>query len=176
MGFGEVLVKVVFYARFRKAKKIGEAAELIGQGRAKETLELLERIEKRIPPYLGHLFFLTRARALDELGRIEEAEQNFTAAVFAREGATLAHLHLAVLCGKQRRFDDARAWLSRIRDDDQADEALLEQTSEVEAMLDEVEDGRRLADIEERAARFAEAHGLDGLDQTAALEQIDAWV
>lgn len=151
MSFSEKLVKVIFWPRVQKARKIGRAAELIGEGRAEETLAILSKMERRIPPYVGHLFFLTRGRALDELLRFEEAEQAYIAAVFAKEGATIAHIHLAILCGRQRRFQDARDWLRRIRDDEEADEDLLEQADTLEEMIDEVTDGRRLEDIANRA-------------------------
>jgi tetratricopeptide (TPR) repeat protein len=176
MGFGEAIVKIVFWPRVRKAQKIGEAAELIGQGRAEETLEILASMERRIPPYVGHLFFLTRGRALDELDRFEEAEQAYLAAVFAKEGATVAYIHLAVLCGRQRRFDDAKDWLRRIREDAEADPALLEQAEELETMLGDIESGRREAELEARASSFAEAHGLTGLDLDAALGQLELWI
>jgi len=176
MSLGETIVKVIFWPRIRKARKIGAAAELIGEGRADETLRILEGMERRIPPYLGHLFFLTRARALDALGRVEEAEQAYLAAVFAKEGATVAYVHLAVLCGRLQRFDDARDWVRRIREDKEADQTLLDQADELEAMLEDVESGRRLVSLKERAKCFLEQHGLEGQGLEAAFEHLDQWI
>jgi len=176
MGFSEKLVKVIFWPRVQKAKKIGRAAELIGEGRAEETLAILSKMERRIPPYVGHLFFLTRGRALDELCRFEEAEQAYVAAVFAKEGATIAYVHLAILCGRQRRLGEARDWLRRIREDKEADEDLLEQADTLEAMIDEVEDGRRLEDIRGRAQTFSRERGLEELELSAALSKLDQWI
>lgn len=176
MGFSETLVKVVFWPRIRKAKKIGDAAALIGQGRADETLRILETMERRIPPYLGHLFFLTRGRALDELGQLEEAEKSYIAAVFAKEGATIAHIHLAVLCGRERRFSEARDWLRRLGEDKEAEQSLIAQATELEAMLDDVETGKRQEEIVERARAFEESRGLTGLDVEEAFAKLQRWL
>lgn len=176
MGFAESFVKIVFWARVRKAKRIGEAAQLIGEGRAQETLEILEKMQRRIPPYVGHLFFLTKARAHDELGQLEEAEQSYLAAAFAKQGASIAYIHLAVLHGRQREFEKARDWLRRIREDDEADEELLEQAAQLEEMIDDVETGRRLESMARRAGAFAELHGFDGLGVDESLSRLDAWV
>lgn len=176
MGLGEAIIKVIFWPRIRKAQKIGEAAELIGQGRAEETLKILETMERRIPPYVGHLFFLTRGRALDELGREDEAEQAYIAAVFAKEGATVAHIHLAVLCGRQRRFTDARDWLRRIREDAKADSSLTNQALELDAMLDDIESGRREQELKDRAGQFSRQHEVDESDLVSALDQLEGWI
>lgn len=176
MGFTESLVKVLFWSRVRKARKIGAAAELIGQGRAEETLTILAQMERRIPPYLGHLFFLTRGRAHDELGQTEEAEPSYLAAVFAKEGATIAHIHLAILCGRQRRFQEARDWLRRLSEDEEAEATLVEQAEELGRLLDDVESGRRCDELRQRAQQFAQNQGLDDLPPAAALERLDQWV
>ncbi len=176
MGFAESFVKLVFWPRVRKAKRIGEAAQLIGEGRAEETLEILTKMERRIPPYLGHLFFLTRARAFDELGRLEEAEETYLAAAFARQGASTAYVHLAVLHGRKREFDQARDWVRRIREDEEADDELLEQANQLDEMLDDVESGHRLESMCNRARRFADLHGLGECGAEEALRRLDAWV
>ncbi len=176
MSVSEAIVKVIFWPRIRKAKKIGEAAELIGQGRGEETLKLLHKMERRIPPYLGHLFFLTRGRALDELGYTDDAEKSYLAAVFAKEGATIAHIHLAVLCGKERRFQESRDWLRRIREDKEADEKILAQATELEEMLDVVESGARLKEIQERSRAFAARQDLDELSLEDALSRLEKWI
>ena len=176
MDWGQAIVRVVFWRRLRMARKIGDAAELIGQGKADETLQILKRMERRIPPYVGHLFFLTRGRAYDELGEPHEAEQSYLAAVFAKEGANLAHLHLAVLCGRQGKYDETQAWIQRIRDDTDAEAALVEQADSLETMVNDLRSGQRLVDIQQRARGFAQAHHLDDLSPQAALEQLDQWV
>lgn len=176
MGFTESLVRIIFRGRVRMMERIGEAARLIGEGRAEETLEILGSMERRIPPYVGYLFFLTRGCALDALRRYEEAEVAFTAAVFAKQGATEAHLHLAVLAGKTGRLDEARAWIGRLREDGEAPEALLERAAEVEALLAEVEDGTRLASMRARARAFGERRGLGALAPREALGEADRWV
>lgn len=175
MGWSETLVKIIFWPRVRKARRIGRAAELIGEGRAEETLEILARMERRIPPYLGFLFFLTKARALDELGRLEEAEQAYLAAVFAKQGANTAYLHLAVLCGRGHRYDEARDWLRRIREDPEPEPELLEQADELETLLDDVESGRRLEEMRARAERFAGDRGVGDLPAAEALARLDVW-
>jgi tetratricopeptide (TPR) repeat protein len=176
MDWGQAIVRVIFWRRLRMARKIGDAAELIGQGKADETLRILKQIERRIPPYLGHLFFLTRGRAYDELGELQEAEQSYLAAVFAKEGASLAHLHLAVLCGRQEKYDETQAWIKRIRDDAEADGELLEQADSLETMVNDLRSGQRLADIQQRARDFSLSHQLDELSPQAALERLDQWV
>lgn len=180
MSFGETIVKIIFWSRIRKAKKIGQAAELIGQGRAEETLDILKKMENRIPPYIGHLFFLTRGRAYDELGQYEEAEKAYIGAVFIKEGATIAHIHLAVLCGRLRRFDEARDWLRRIHEDEEADEDLKDQATDLEGMLDDVESGKRLEEIRTRAKEFASISrlSLKGTDPKLeeSLQTVDSWI
>jgi len=176
MGFTESLVRFLFRGRVRMMERIGDAARLIGEGKADECLEILESMERRIPPYVGYLFFLTKGRAFDELRRHDEAEVAYTAAVFSKEGATEAHLHLAVLCGRLRRFDDSKAWLGRIREDEEASEALSEQADELEAMLEEVDCGERLEQIRHRARDFAGRRGVTGAAPEEALSTVDRWV
>jgi tetratricopeptide (TPR) repeat protein len=175
MGLAEALVKIIFWPRVRKAKHIGHAAELIGQGRAEETLEILARMERRIPPYLGYLFFLTKARAFDELGRLEEAEQAYLAAVFAKQGANNAYLHLSVVCGRLGRLDEAREWLRRVREDAEAESELLEQADGLETLIGDLESGRRLEELHDRASRFAQEREVAGLNATEALQHLEQW-
>lgn len=175
MGLSEALVKVIFWPRVRKAKKIGDAAQLIGEGQAEKCLQILATMEKRIPPYLGHLFFLTRGRALDDLRRDEDAEQSYLAAVFSKQGATIAHLHLAILCGRLLRFDESRQWIDRIREDKEADKELLEQASQVEILLDQIQDGTRASEIEQRALAFAQKREIQDMAPARAVEGLDAW-
>jgi tetratricopeptide (TPR) repeat protein len=176
MGLGEAIVRVVFWPRVRKARRIGDAAALIGEGRADETLRILATMERRIPPYLGFLFFLTRGRALEALDRRAEAEQAYTAAVFAKQGANVAYVHLAVLCGKERRFAEAGEWLRRVREDAEADEPLVAQVDRLAALLDDVQTGRRRDELAARAAAFATNRALVGETLAAAAAALDRWV
>ncbi len=176
MSFSEALVKIIFWPRIRKAKRIGEAAELIGEGRAEETLEILAKMERRIPPYIGFLFFLTRGRAFEALERWDDAEEAYTAAVFAKEGANVAYVHLAVLCGRQRRFDETTDWIHRIRADDQVDDELAAQADQLEELLDDVVSGRRREELRHRAEAFSRQHDLDDLTLAQAMPKLDEWI
>lgn len=95
------------------------------------------------------------------LGRKDEAEQAYLATVFSKEGATVAYVHLAVLCGRQRRFSEARDWPRRIRDDEKADPPLVEQATELDAMLDDIESGRQRHPSKWHARRRSRRSAVD---------------
>ena len=77
----EFLVRVIYFRRFRAAKKIGQAGELLNEGRPEEALELLEQTGNRLHQTLLPLYALVRGRILDALGRLDEAEEAFKLAV-----------------------------------------------------------------------------------------------
>jgi tetratricopeptide (TPR) repeat protein len=149
----ELIVRVVYFRRFRAARRIGEAGALLAAGRPEEALELLERIGARLHQSLLAFWSFTRGRVLDRLGRPEEAEAAFRLAVLAEPDKGRADLELAVLCGRRRRFDECREWLDRVDGKDDAE--AKERARPIRGLLERVLSGERERELEDRAREFA---------------------
>jgi len=149
----EVLVRLVYFRRFRAAKRIGEAGALMAEDRAPEALELLERVGARLHQSLLPFWSFTRGRVLDRLGRPEEAEAAFRLAVLAEPENGRADLELAVLCGRQRRFDECREWLDRL--DGKDDLETRARGAPIRELMERVVTGDRERELEARARDFA---------------------
>ncbi|MBN2339873.1 MAG: hypothetical protein JXX29_12145 [Deltaproteobacteria bacterium] len=156
----EIIVRVLYWRRFAKAKKIGEAAAMLTDGKPQEALAHLERHGTSVHQTLIPLFALTQAKIYQALGRLEEAENSFKAVVLTNPRDSRADLELAVLTGRQFRFDDCRTWLNR---------AIEKKNPEIKAQakgflqhLDAIEDGSKQREYETRAKKMADQPLPDG--------------
>lgn len=167
MKLVEYIIKLIFFRRVKKAKKIGEAAKLIEEGKVEEALKLLDKIGKKIPPYLGFLYFLTRGKAYEALKEFTNAEHCYIASALLMEGINLAYLHLAILYGKLCKFKEAKEWLNRVieyipRDQLTEDDLKLkEQAKKLLELIEDIEKGGRLNELQCRAVQFADRHKID---------------
>lgn len=173
----EGLTKVVYFRRFRAVKKIGEAGQLLTDGRPEEALELLERTGKRLHQSLLPFYALMRGRILDALGRLDEAEEAFKLAVLTDPESAKADLELAVLTGRQFRFDECRTWLDRLaaKNDDET----KARAAGIRELLDQITSGEREAEFEARARKMAEAPLGDderGAGLPPDLELLGSWL
>jgi tetratricopeptide (TPR) repeat protein len=157
----EFLVRIIYFRRFRAAKKIGEAGSLLSEGRPGEALELLEQTGKRLHQSLLPLYALIRGRILDALGRVEEAEEAFKLVVLTDPESAKGDLELAVLTGRQFRFDECRTWLDRL--EAKHDPETRARAEGIRELLDQITSGEREAEFERRARSMAETPlGADG--------------
>ncbi|HUT79537.1 MAG TPA: hypothetical protein VM285_17705 [Polyangia bacterium] len=145
----EILVRLVYFRRFRAARRIGEAGALLADGRPEEALDLLERIGARLHQSLLSFWSFTRGRVLDRLDRLEEAEAAFRLAVLAEPDSGRADLELAVLCGRRRRFEECRQWLDRLDGKDDAE--AKERGAPISELLGRVVSGERERELQSRA-------------------------
>jgi len=173
----EFLVRLIYFRRFRTAKQIGEAGRLLTDGRPEQALTQLERAGRRLHQTLLPLYAYTRGRILDALGRRREAEEAFRVVVLADPESGKADLELAVLCGKQRRFDECREWLDRLAA--KPDEDSRQRAVGIRELVDAIESGEREAEFAARARDLAErAIGPDGERPGLPpdLELLDRWI
>jgi tetratricopeptide (TPR) repeat protein len=149
-----VLVRIIFFRRFRQADKVGEAARLLGQGRSGEALARLDAIAPKLHGSLVPIHALTRGMALDCEGRLDEAEDAFCVASNADPQNPRPDLELAVLLGRRFRFDEARALLEKARA--KADEGSRDKVDQIAGLLDQVVSGEREAEFKKRARAMAQ--------------------
>jgi tetratricopeptide (TPR) repeat protein len=149
----EILVRIVYFRRFRDARRIGEAGALLAEGRPEDALALLERVGERLHQSLLSFWSFTRGRILDRLGRLDEAEAAFRLAVLAEPDKGRADLELAVICGRRRRFDECRQWLDRLAGKDDAETRA--RGAPIRGLLERVLSGERERELEARARELA---------------------
>ncbi len=150
----EILVRLVYFRRFRAARRIGEAGALLADGRPGEALDLLEHVGARLHQSLLPFWSFTRGRVLDRLGHLDEAEAAFRLAVLAEQDKGRADLELAVLCGRQRRFEECRQWLDRLDSKDDAE--TRQRAAPIRGLLERVVSGERERELKDRARDFGE--------------------
>jgi tetratricopeptide (TPR) repeat protein len=150
----ELLVRTIYFRRFRAAKRIGKAGALLNEGQPEQALELIEKTGKHLHQSLLPLYALVRGRILDGLGRVDEAEEAFKLVVLADPESAKADLELALLTGRGFRFDECRTWLDRL--EAKSDEDIKRQAAAVRQLLDQITSGAREAEFERRARAMAE--------------------
>ena len=131
----EFLIRLIHFKRFRQAEKIGEAAELVGEGRFDEALAQLAGLAPKLHPSLQSIHALTRGRILDASGNTDEAEKAFIEAAVADPSNAKAHLDLAVIAGRRFNFDGARERLSSLARD--GDEETRVKAEEILSLLED---------------------------------------
>lgn len=130
--------RALFFRRVRKAERIEQALELARKGETERAFAELERIGQRLPRSLGSVYFNARGHVLELLDRIEEAEQAFTVAVMFQDGGTASHLRLALLCAKQKRFEDGQAWLDALDGAKNLSDDLRERSADVRSLIEKM--------------------------------------
>ena len=149
----ELIVRVIYFRRFRTAKKIGEAATLLSEGNPDAALQHLEKYGGAVHQTLLPLYAFTRGKILEAMGNPDDAEASYKTVVLTNPKDARADVALALLTGKQHRLADCRKWLER------AVEKGLDETTaqakELLAHLDAVEDGSKSAEYETRAREMA---------------------
>ncbi|MBN2531184.1 MAG: hypothetical protein JXR76_32675 [Deltaproteobacteria bacterium] len=156
----EFIVRIIFWRRFRTAKKIGEAATLLSDGKPNKALTHLEKYGNAVHQSLIPLFALTQGKIYEALGRLEDAENSFKAVVLTNPKDARADVALAVLTGRQGRFDDCRTWLNRAIEKEHDD--VSPKARELLSHLDAIEDGSKQQEYENRARALAEKTIVDG--------------
>ena len=149
----EFIIRLFYFRRFRAAKKIGEAGQLLTDGNPQKALDLLEKTGASLHQSLLPIYAFTRGKILDALGREDEAQEAFRLVVLADPENVRADLELAILCGKRFRFDECREWLDRLGEKDDAE--IEEQANGIRALLERVTSGERGREFEKRASRMA---------------------
>jgi tetratricopeptide (TPR) repeat protein len=173
----EFLVRIIYFRRFRAAKRIGEAGNLLVEGRPAAALEHLEQAGARLHQSLLPLYALVRGRILDALGRLDEAEEAFKLVVLTDPESAKADLELAVLAGRRFRFDECRTWLDRLEGKNDPDTA--QRAAGIRELLDQITSGEREAEFNRRAQRLAETGlGSDApaIGQPPDLDALGRWM
>lgn len=150
----EFFVRIIYFRRFRAAKRIGKAAELLNEGRPGEALDLLERVGKNIHQSLLPIYAFTRGKILDGLGRTTEAEEAFLLVALADPSNGKADLELAILAGRRCDFDECRQWIERL--EEKAIPELEDECAGVRTLLEQCDSGEREREFYARARAMAE--------------------
>jgi tetratricopeptide (TPR) repeat protein len=151
--FIEIIVRILYFRRFYKAKKIGEAGELLANGKPDAALKLLEKHGNSMHESLIPLFAFTQGKVLDALGRIDEAEKAYQAVVLTSPSNSRADFELALIAGRKFDFVECRKWLNRAIDKE--DEVIKERATEVLNLLDSIENGTRETEFKNRAEKLS---------------------
>lgn len=173
----EAVIRLFYFRRFRAAKKIGEAGQLLTDGDPQKALDLLEKTGKSLHQSLLPIYAFTRGKILDALHREDEAQEAFRLVVLADPENARADLELAILCGKGFRFDECREWLDRLERKDDAE--VKESAKGIRALLEQVTSGEREKEYEKRALKMAEMNiGEKGAPPgfPPKLEILDNWI
>lgn len=150
----EIIVRILFWRRFAKAKKIGAAATLLSEGNPHEALIHLEKHGNGVHQTLIPLFAFTQAKIYAALNRLEDAENSYKAVILTNPKDARADLELAILTGRQFRFEDCRTWLIRAIEKD--DDGIKKRAEEILTLLDAIENGAKQKEYEQRAIAMSE--------------------
>jgi tetratricopeptide (TPR) repeat protein len=173
----EAVIRLIYFRRFRAAKKIGEAGQLLTDGNPQIALHLLEKTGRSVHQSLLPIYAFTRGKILDALHREDEAQEAFKLVVLADPENARADLELAILSGKGFRFDECREWLDRLEEKDDAE--AKEQGKGVGTLLAQVTSGERGREFEERAFQMAKKEiGENGATPgfPPNLKILDSWI
>lgn len=173
----EFVVRIIYFRRFRAAKRIGDAGKLLGDGKPREALDLLEQVGRNLHQTLLPIFAFTRGKIMDALGRSREAEEAFRLVVLTDPANSRADLELAILAGRRRDFQQCEEWLDRFRE--KGDEDLADQAEGIRELLHKCTSGEREAEFRARAEEMAavpigQAGETAGLPPDLAL--LDGWI
>jgi tetratricopeptide (TPR) repeat protein len=168
----EFLVRIIYFRRFRAAKRIGEAGNLLGEGRPADALEHLEQTGARLHQSLLPLYALVRGRILDALGRLDEAEEAFKLVVLTDPESAKADLELAVLAGRRFRFDECSTWLDRLAG--KSDPETIQRAAGIRELLEQITSGEREAEFASRARRLAQTELGNSTDTVGLPPDLDA--
>ena len=135
----EVIVRIVYFPRFRKAKKIGQAGELLAAGKPKEALDHLERHGASVHHSLLSLYAFTRGAILTALERFDEAEAAYHSVLLADPGNPRAPLELGVFYGRLERYPECRQWLGKAAQGD--DEEIRARATRLLTLMAAIEAG-----------------------------------
>lgn len=173
----EFLIRLVYLKRFRQAERIQKAAELAGGGKTREALELLDKIETKLHPSIGSIYWLARGRIFLAAGSLDEAEAALIRSAKADPSNAKAHLDLAVVAGRKFRFDDARARLDKLKNE--AGEEEQRSAAEILELLDKVISGEREKEFIRRAEELSQ-RSIGPKGETpglpANLDVLDEWI
>ena len=173
----EAVIRLFYFRRFRAAKKIGVAGQLLTDGNPQEALALLEKTGSSLHQSLLPIYAFTRGKILDALRREDEAQEAFRLVVLADPENARADLELAILCGKGFRFDECAQWLDRLKEKD--DVEIQEQANDIRSLLAQVTSGERGMEFEKRALQMAKKNiGESGTPPgfPPDLEILDWWI
>ena len=158
--FIEIIVRIIYWKRFHTAKKIGEAAALLSDGKPEMALSHLQKYGNSVHQTLIPLFALTQGKILEAMGRMTDAEASYRTAVLTNPRDARADVALAVLTGRQFRFEDCRSWLNRALEKE--DSESTKRAQEILLHLDAIENGEIQRQFENRAMGLAEKVILGG--------------
>lgn len=122
--FIELLVRILFFRRFRQADRLGRAARQACEGHGEEALRCIDAEQATLHPSLRPLFHAVRARTLEALGRESEAHTDYVAAAVADPSHRRAQLDLALSEVQMGLFDRAVGRLRQLVDDADTEQSL----------------------------------------------------
>jgi tetratricopeptide (TPR) repeat protein len=149
----EFLVRLVYFRRFYKAKKIGQAGALLSEGEPEKALVLLEKTGRSIHESLLPLYAFTRGKIMLALNRTDEAEKAFETVVLTDHSNAKADLELALITGRQNRLKECRRWLERALEKN--DDIIIAEAEKITSLLNDMESGALEESFKTRAYKMA---------------------
>jgi len=174
----ELLIRLIYFRRFRHASQIGKAGHLSVHGEAVRAMEILNRLPMDMHESLWPLRLYTQGRTFDALSEFAKAEASHKRVLELDPGHLRAKLELAVLTGRDFRFDECRRHLQSIAAAKQADEETLRDVQKLESLLSETISGAREKEFRNRADRLAKKimdQNWSNLASAKLIDNLGAW-
>ncbi len=150
------LGRIIFYGRIRRMKHIQHAAALLADGRTADAEKLLDSARSKVWVEDLAVYHFVRGKLHMELGELNTAEMHLHTALGLGLDRASVKLNLAVLLVRKCQLNAALVQLDEVELSD--DPAVLEQAKVMREVIAETRQGKPLADIAQRAARFRKKH------------------
>jgi tetratricopeptide (TPR) repeat protein len=159
------LLRLLFWGRIRRLKRIQQAAALLADGRPDEAEQLLELARPKVWVDDLAVYHFVTGKLRMEQGDLDQAEQHLHTALALGLERPSVKLNLAVLLVRKCQLNQALTLLDEIELSD--DPAILEQARVMRQVIRDARGGSMLSEIADRSARFRKKH-LKKVDSTTA--------
>jgi len=157
------LGRLIFYGRIRRMKRVGHAAALLADGRTSDAEKLLDSARSKVWVEDLAVYHFVRGKLRMEQGDLDRAQAHLHTALGLGLDRASVKLNLAVLLVRKCQLVEALELLDDVDLSD--DPAELEQARVMRRVIAETRQGKPLAEIPDRIARFRKKH-LKKVDQT----------
>lgn len=150
------LGRLIFYGRIRRMKRVGHAAALLADGRTPDAEKLLDSAHSKVWVEDLAVYHFVRGKVRMEQGDLDQAQVHLHTALGLGLDRASVKLNLAVLLVRKCQMGAALELLDDVELSD--DPAELEQARVMREIIDETRQGKPLAEIPSRIARFRKKH------------------
>lgn len=146
------LGRIIFYGRIRRMKTIGNAAALLADGRTGDAEKILDSARSDVWVEDLAVYHFVQGKLRMEQGDLDRAHMHLHTALGLGLDRASVKLNLAVLLVRKCELGAALQLLDDVDLSD--DPAVVEQSQVMRQVIADVREGKPLAEIAHRAARF----------------------